>query len=177
MWNACGKLFLYNKLSERYPQCHNICTLKNIAQFITPLDLIDSLKQISHSLHKNKLPLTVYTSSIAKYIDIIELEAYQSDSKVVFVLKIPLVDPETYTLYHSYPIMIPDNRTGFQHIISTIQKYIARDDDSMSCFFTQPGQLEKFCAKQEYLLSGPSVSNRQRFYLLPTLLILLNILI
>lgn len=101
------------------------------SSIITPLDLIESLKQISQSLQKNNLPLPVYSSSLAKYIDIIELEAYQSESKVIFVLKIPLVEPETYTMYHLYPIPIPDNRTGFHHIISTTQKYIAKDDDSM----------------------------------------------
>lgn len=101
------------------------------SSIITPLDLIDSLKQVSQSLQKNNLPLPVYSSSLAKYIDIIELEAYQSESKVIFVLKIPLVEPETYTMYHLYPIPIPDNRTGFHHIIAATRKYVAKDDDSM----------------------------------------------
>lgn len=111
------------------------------SSIITPLDLIDSLQQISKSLHKNNLPLPVYSSNLAKYIDIIELEAYQSDSKVVFVLKIPLVEPDTYTLYHAYPIPILDNQTGFHHIIATTKKYIARDDDSM--LFVPLQNLEK----------------------------------
>lgn len=110
------------------------------SSIITPLDLIESLKQISHSLQKTNLPLPVYSSSLSKYIDIIELEAYQSETKVIFVLKIPLVEPETYTLYHLYPIPIPDNRTGFHHIIASNQKYIAKDDDSM--LYVSPRSLE-----------------------------------
>ena len=101
------------------------------SSIITPLDLISSLKHISQSLHKNNLPLPVYSSSIAKYLDIIELEAYQSDSKIIFVLRIPLVEPDTYTLFHIYPIPILDNQTGFHHIIPSSKKYIARSDDSM----------------------------------------------
>jgi len=101
------------------------------SSIITPQDLIVSLKQISQALHKNNLPLPVYISKLAQYLDIIELEAYQTDTKVVFILKIPLVEPETYIMYHIFPIPISDNRTGFHHIISTTQKYVARDDDSM----------------------------------------------
>lgn len=98
---------------------------------ITPRDLIASLQEISRSLSKNNLPLPTYLSYVARYLDIIDLEAYQSDGKIVFILKIPLIEPEIYTLYHIYPIPILDNRTGFHHILPTTQKYIARDDDSL----------------------------------------------
>lgn len=101
------------------------------SSIITPRDLVSSLQDISRSLVRNNLPLPTYGSNIAEYLDIIELEAYQSDSKIIFVLKIPLIDPETYTLYHLYPIPVLDNRTGLHHILPTTQKYIARDDDSL----------------------------------------------
>ena len=101
------------------------------SSIITPIDLITSLQEISRSLIKNNLPLPTYSSNIAQYLEIIELDAYQSDAKVIFVLKIPLTNPETYTLYHLYPIPILDNRTGLHHILPTTEKYIARDDDSL----------------------------------------------
>uniref|UniRef100_A0A6P7HAB5 Uncharacterized protein LOC114348192 n=1 Tax=Diabrotica virgifera virgifera TaxID=50390 RepID=A0A6P7HAB5_DIAVI len=102
------------------------------SSIISPNDLLDSLKIISQSLQNNVLPLPICTSNIAQYIDIIKLQAYQLDSKIVFVLEIPLVDPEIYTLYHLYSIPILDNQTGLFHTLSTIHKYIARDDDSIS---------------------------------------------
>lgn len=101
------------------------------SSIITPSDLIESLKRISQALQKNNLPLPIYSSYIAQYIDIIELQAYQTDTRIVFVLNIPLVDPETYTLYRIFPIPIADNRTGFHHILTTTNKYIARNDDSL----------------------------------------------
>jgi hypothetical protein len=101
------------------------------SSIITPIDLISSLQEISRSLVRNNLPLPTYSSNIAQYLEIIELDAYQSDAKVIFVLKIPLTNPETYTLYHLYPIPILDNRTGLHHILPTNEKYIARDDDSL----------------------------------------------
>lgn len=123
--------FLENSLSEII-NAVAFARLKILhSSIITPADLIDSLKGISQSLQKANLPLPVYSSSIAQYIDIIELEAYQSDTKIVFVLKVPLVEPESYTLYHLYPIPILDNHTEFHHIIPTTRTFIARDDDSM----------------------------------------------
>lgn len=96
---------------------------------ISPADLTDSLNEISHSLQRNNLPLP--THAISQYVNIIELEAFQIDTKIIFVLKIPLVDPETYTLYRLYPIPILDNRTSLFHTLPTNKKYIAKNDDSL----------------------------------------------
>ncbi|XP_050314503.1 uncharacterized protein LOC126748980 [Anthonomus grandis grandis] len=101
------------------------------SSIITPKDLINALQEISQTLRKNNLPLPTYSSSVTQYIDIIGLEAYQTDTRIVFILKIPLVEPETYTLYHLYTTPIFDNRTEFHHVIPTHQKYIAQNDDSM----------------------------------------------
>lgn len=53
-------------------------------------------------------------------------------------------------MYHLYPIPIPDNRTGFHHIISTTQKYIAKDDDSMLYVSPQnPGSCKSLSRNQK----------------------------
>lgn len=101
------------------------------SSIINSEDLLNSLQQTSQYLKNNNLPLPIFASNIAQYLDIIELEEYQMNSKVVFVLRIPLTNPETYTLYRLYPIPILDNRTGYHHILPTMHKYIARDDDSL----------------------------------------------
>ncbi|KAJ8954581.1 hypothetical protein NQ318_003112 [Aromia moschata] len=87
--------------------------------------------EISQNLVKNNLPLPVKYSKIAQYLEIIELEAFQTKSDLIFVLRIPLVEQQLYTLYHLYPIPILDNRTGLHHVLSFSQKYIARNDDSL----------------------------------------------
>ncbi|XP_060531889.1 uncharacterized protein LOC132705358, partial [Cylas formicarius] len=101
------------------------------SSIIYPRDLVISLQEISKSLTKNNLPLPPYTSSIARYVDIMELKAFQTENKVVFVPRIPLIEPEIYTLYRVLPIPILDNRTRLFHIIPSTIKYIARDDDSL----------------------------------------------
>lgn len=98
---------------------------------ITPSDLVVSLQEISQNLQRNNLPLPIKLSKVAQYLDIIELQAFQTDSSLIFVLKVPLVDPQSYTAYQLYPIPILDNRTGLYHVLSVSQKFIARDDDSL----------------------------------------------
>nr|CAI5848062.1 unnamed protein product [Callosobruchus analis] len=98
---------------------------------IKPSDLVESLRQISQHLQKNNLPLPISTSTIAQYIDLIKLEAYQLDTRIVFILNIPLINHSPYTLFRLCPIPLLDNRTGLHHSISTNNKYIARDDDSL----------------------------------------------
>lgn len=99
------------------------------SSIITPFDLIDSLKHILQSLKKNNLPLQISTASIPYYLDLIELKAFQIDSKIIFVLNIPLVETEDYTLFRLYPIPVLDNRTQFHHILTVNTKFIARSDD------------------------------------------------
>lgn len=101
------------------------------SSIITPLDLIESLRHVSQSLQKNNLPLPIYSASVPQYLEIIELQAFQLDSKIVFVLNVPLVDPEIYTLYQLHPMPILDSRTGLHHILITSHKYAARNDDSL----------------------------------------------
>ena len=91
------------------------------SSIITPSDLITSLQKALKSLVKSNLPLPTYSNYIANYINIIELKAFQSDSKLIFVFKIPLVKPEIYTLYRLHPIPILDNRTSVFQIFLTFK--------------------------------------------------------
>uniref|UniRef100_A0A6P7GY14 Uncharacterized protein LOC114348240 n=1 Tax=Diabrotica virgifera virgifera TaxID=50390 RepID=A0A6P7GY14_DIAVI len=45
------------------------------SSIISPIDLMEALKEISQSLQNNVLPLPTYMSNIAQYIDIIKLQA------------------------------------------------------------------------------------------------------
>lgn len=112
------------------------------SSIITPADLTNSLQEISKSLVRNNLRLPTFSSNITDYLDIIEPEAYQSNSKLIFALKIPLVEPEIYTAYHLYPIPVLDKRTGLFHILPTTQKHIARDDDSL--LYVSPQHLDEY---------------------------------
>jgi len=124
------------------------------SSIINPKDLITSLQEVSRSLSKNNLPFPTYLTYVAQYLDVIELQAFQTENKIVFVLTIPLLEPETYTLYRNFPIPILDNRTGLSHIIPTINKYIARDDDSL--LYISPPNLDncKLVQIKSYICSN-----------------------
>ncbi|XP_050518951.1 uncharacterized protein LOC126893054 [Diabrotica virgifera virgifera] len=136
MLNFCELLMeSYSFIKDSLNDIVNAITFARLkilhSSIITPFDLIESLRHISQSLQKNNLPLSIYTSNLPQYLDIIELQAYQLDTRIVFVLNIPLTDAEQYTLYRLYPIPIMDNRTGLHSILTTTHKYIARNDDSL----------------------------------------------
>lgn len=101
------------------------------SSILTPEHFMKALQEISQNLIKNNLPLPVRHSNIAQYLEITELEAFQTQTDLVYVLKIPLVDQQLYTAYHLYPIPIYDDRTGLHHVLSFSQKYIAKGDDSL----------------------------------------------
>lgn len=120
------------------------------ATVIKPLDLLNSLKEISHSLKNTELPFPIEFSSISNYLDVIELKAFQLDNRIVFVLNIPLLEPENYLLYRIYPIPLIDNRTTLLHILSTSTKFIARDDDSIS--YLQIHDLENCRSTSNFII-------------------------
>ena len=88
------------------------------------------MQTIAQNLEKNNLPLAPREAKIATYLDIIELSAFQTISKLIFVLDIPLTELGFYTIYRLYQIPIKDNRTKLHYILSTIQKNIANSEDS-----------------------------------------------
>lgn len=78
---------------------------------------MNSFKEISQILTKNNLSLTATISNVAKCLELIELHAFQKDSKLIFALKIQLVESETL------PLSIRDKRISVFLYHAIIQKY------------------------------------------------------
>ncbi|KAL1516140.1 hypothetical protein ABEB36_000061 [Hypothenemus hampei] len=101
------------------------------SSIIRPGDFMSQLLYISGNLNRDYLPLSVSTQSIAGYFDITELKAFQTDSRIIFALEIPLVEAENYLMFRLYPIPIKDNNTRLYHILfPSGKKFIARNEDS-----------------------------------------------
>lgn len=83
--------------------------------------IIENLLKI---LVKDNLPLAISYSNVASYFDIIELATFQSQTKKLFFLLNPLVEPENYILFRLFTIPILDDRTGLHRIILANQEYI-----------------------------------------------------
>ncbi|XP_074030051.1 uncharacterized protein [Leptinotarsa decemlineata] len=125
----------YNYIEENLDDILNAITFARLgiihSSIITPEQLVSSLQEISQSLQRHNLPLLAKTSKIAQYLEIIELEAFQTQQNLIFILKIPLIDSQIFTMYNLFPIPIKDNRTDLHHVLSVNSKYIAKDDDSL----------------------------------------------
>lgn len=97
---------------------------------IKPGELLNQLTQISQTLLKTNLPLVPNHDNLASYLNIIQLESYQTDRRIVFVLNIPLVEAFSYKLLHVFSLPIPDDRTHLFHVILNNHKYIAISDNN-----------------------------------------------
>ncbi|KAJ8983952.1 hypothetical protein NQ317_008654 [Molorchus minor] len=69
---------------------------------ITELESI--IQTILKYYSSSQLIFPLNSSNTHLYYDLLEVEAYYSDTKIVFVIHFPLVYPETYSHYHLYSI-------------------------------------------------------------------------
>lgn len=121
---------------------------------IKPGELISQLNQISQALSQANLPLIPNTESLPSYLNIIQLEAYQTDRRVVFVLKIPLVESFNYKLLHVFSLPIRDERTKLFHVILNSHKYIAISDNNRHYLTIEDPSKCKLMANKHLLCSN-----------------------
>ncbi|XP_049825049.1 uncharacterized protein LOC126265985 [Aethina tumida] len=95
---------------------------------IQPLNLLDELSKINSELRKDSLPLDNTKENIPKFLNIIKLDTYQSNSKIIFVLNIPTVQLDSFKLYHLFSLPLKDDRTKLFHTILNSHKYLITSD-------------------------------------------------
>lgn len=99
---------------------------------ITPSQLYDELVTNSRNLiNNNEFPIPLNLANIYIIMNLSETITYLLDNKIIFVLKIPLVNPTEFRLYKNIPIPVPlDVREpkSYSLVIPT-NRYIAISDD------------------------------------------------
>lgn len=104
---------IYEKLMENYLFLQD--SLNDIRNCI----IFACLKILHFSiLVKNNLPLLDRFSNVDQYLDIIELEVFQTNQDLVLVLKILSNEQQLHTVFHLYPIPVYDNRTELHCMLS-----------------------------------------------------------
>lgn len=86
------------------------------------------MKNYSLPYHRKKNSL-IFSESIAKYIEIIELYSDQTNSRINFILKFLLVNPESYKVYQLYITQSLGNWTYLHHISPNANGYISHNHD------------------------------------------------
>ncbi|KAJ3642285.1 hypothetical protein Zmor_025085 [Zophobas morio] len=92
---------------------------------IKPETLLNQLSLISQHLSHNNLPLNPTIHNLPNLFNLITLQAYQTNKRIVFILRIPLVEKEKYTLFHLYSIPTKDTKLNIFHTIIPESRYVA----------------------------------------------------
>lgn len=91
-------------------------------------EIVDNYRYLPIDL---KLPINLALSNIHSLINISNIACYSSGNKIVFILKIPLVTPKDYNVYHAIALPTPHNvikPNTFSYIIPS-HRYVAMTKD------------------------------------------------
>lgn len=97
---------------------------------IQPSELLSQLHLISQNLKHSALPVQLNSNSLSSIINIISLNAFQTEKRLVFVLRIPLVSNDLFNLYHLYSIPTKNPTNNLYHLIIPESKYVGISNDN-----------------------------------------------
>lgn len=104
-----------NVILQLLTDIENAVTFARIGTFHSSILKNDEIKSIIQLIIKyysiNNLIFSNLEESVQKYYDLLEIEAYYSGSKIVFVIHFPIVYPETFAYYHLYSIPTRNSMT------------------------------------------------------------------
>lgn len=104
---------------------------------ITPKQLYEDIIINFKNIPKHKeFPVELSLNNIHLLMNLVDLVAYYLDNKLVFVVKIPLVNLISYNLYKSVPIPVPHdaNMPNSYALIITPKSYVGLSEDRKTYF-------------------------------------------
>lgn len=159
--------YLTNELNE---ECDNLINSilfakRNILHpsIITPIQLINELDSNSNLLPKGisfPIPINVEYAHILS--DIISLQVYYIENKLVFVINIPLSNEQEFNLYRIFPLPVPHRNIndGFAYIQPNYN-YIAITANLILYHTFNSIDECKSIAQQHYLCTGNTFYSMQ----------------
>lgn len=97
---------------------------------IQPSELLSQLHLISQNLKHGTLPMHATLNSLPTLINLIGLNAFQTEKRLVFVLRIPLTSNDVFNLYHLYSIPTKNPNNNLFHLIIPESKYVGISTDN-----------------------------------------------
>lgn len=97
---------------------------------IQPSELLSQLYSISQNLKHSILPMQVNANSLPTIVNLISLNAFQTEKRLVFVLRIPLTSNDVFNLYHLYSIPTLNPKNNLFHLIIPESKYVGISTDN-----------------------------------------------
>jgi len=103
---------------------------------ISPFNLFNELSKHSNQINKRlDFPVQLSINNIHSLIDVSKLSSYYYKNKIVFILQIPLITPDKFTVYKNIPLPTPHGESLSHNqtfaLIQPSNSYIAISDDRM----------------------------------------------
>lgn len=126
---------LYNIILNTLQDIENsltFCKLKQLhPSIIQANELSNEIRKISKH-YANKLPLSTLNNSILDFEEILTVECYLSKTEIVYLLKLPITDGNSYNLIQLYQIPFKHN-SGYSMILSNVH-YVLRLEGNKNSF-------------------------------------------
>lgn len=102
---------------------------------IEPKDLLSEILQINNLLDQNKFPFKPAIENLLLFEKVIEIKSFSKDNQITFLIEIPIVEIESYTYYHLYPLPTP-HLGSFKTIIPR-SKFLVTNEHTYAFFETK----------------------------------------
>ncbi|KYM93680.1 hypothetical protein ALC62_15717 [Cyphomyrmex costatus] len=126
-------------------------------RIVTPIQILNNSRIIKEQIPHAEFPITLNLNNIDELIKISNLKVIYSNQRLIYILHIPLLNAERYTLYK--PIPLPARQTFDETKFATITSetdFIAISEDTDTFYEFQNDELQR-------------CSNYERDYICPTI--------
>lgn len=113
-------------------------------------EIVDNYRYLPVDL---KLPISLALSNVHSLMNVSRVACYSVDNKIIFVLRIPLVTPKEYYVYHTIALPTPHNNVkpnSFSYIKPS-HRYIAMTKDKSEYCNMDSLQECTIISKREYI--------------------------
>lgn len=111
--NAIQNNIMFSKLKVLHPS------------IIEPESLLKELHTVIPYLKTSILPFVPSLENLPKFVEIINVQTYRTEKRIVYALEVPLINNNQFDLIHVFALPVLDQRTKFHHIILNSYKYVA----------------------------------------------------
>lgn len=121
---------------------------------LSPYQLYVELEKHINDLPKHcELPISISLQNIHEVIDISKLVCYYHNNRIITIIKIPLVLPQVYNLYHIVPMPVPYDLTkpDTYALIAPNKPYMALTTDRMLYSLLEDLDKCKFVSEKCYI--------------------------
>lgn len=136
-------------------------------RLISPLRLIEAARQIKDRMPNVEFPITINEEEADHLIRISRLRIAYANTRLIYILDVPLLNPGNYKLYR--PIPLPAKQEFDYNkfaVIATGNEYIGLHEDADSFYEFKEGEIRE-CLSDESTFICPAIFPLKRMHQTP----------